>query len=167
MIASPSLIEAKEGMADGPVTSRPASLGLLIASLRNVNTQLGRSQSSLSEFQERSNSLQSIPISELVRLAELNPTDKLPTVVVRKLAHDKLTATISSKTREVGLCVGIVEGLTFLIWRHLEHYLLYSAAAQSVGNSRQQFQILDSGLTTAAHKTSFSEVSLVLNLNDI
>ena len=131
------------------MTSRPASLGLLIVSLRNVNTQLGRSQSTLSEYEERLNSLQSLPINELVRLAELNPTDKLPTVVVRRMAHDKLTATISSKTSEVGLCAGIVEGLAFLTWRHLEHYLLYSAAAQSVGNT---------GMTNML-KTSFSEVN--------
>ena len=164
LIASPSLLEAKEGMLDGPVTSRPASLGLLVVSLRNVNTQLGRSQSSLTEYQERLTSLQSLPISELVRLAEVDPTDKLPTVVVRRLASDKLTTTISNKTREVGLCAGIVEGLTFLVWRHLEHYLLYSSAAQSAGSTNplhqtfnKQFQPLETGITSS-HKTSFTEV---------
>ena len=147
------------------MSSRPASLGLLIISLKNVNTQLGRSQSSLSEYQERLNSLQSLPINELVRLAEVAPTEKLPTVVVRRMASDKLTTTISSKTREVGLCSGIVEGLTFLIWRHLEHYLLYSSAAQSAGTNSplqqsltRQHQALDTGISTTAHKTSFSEV---------
>ena len=168
LIASPSLLEAKEGMLDGPVTSRPASLGLLVVSLRNVNTQLGRSQSSLTEYQERLTSLQSLPISELVRLAEVDPTDKLPTVVVRRMASDKLTTTISNKTREVGLCAGIVEGLTFLVWRHLEHYLLYSSAAQAAGTTNplhqtfnKQFQPLETGITSA-HKASFTEVGQVV-----
>ena len=151
-------------MLDGPVSSRPASLGLLVVSLRNVNTQLGRSQTSLSEYEERLASLQSLPITELVRLAEVAPTEKLPTVVVRRMASDKLSATISYKTREVGLCAGIVEGLAFLVWRHLEHYLLYSSAAQSAGSTNplqqtfsRQLQPLETGITSA-HKTSFTEV---------
>jgi hypothetical protein len=45
------------------------------------------------------------------------------------MANEKLSATISSKTREVSLCAGTVEGLTFLVWRYLVHYLLYTTAA--------------------------------------
>ena len=149
LVVSASLMEATEGLSEGPVTSRPASLGLLLVSLTNVNSQLSRSQTGLADYKERLNSLQSLPVTELVRLAEVSPTEKLPTVLVRRMAQDKVTATISSKTSEVGLCAGIVEGLAFLTWRHLEHYLLYSAAAQSVGNT---------GMTNML-KTSFSEVN--------
>ena len=40
-------------------------------------------------------------------------------MAVRKLSNEKLSGTVSSKTREVSLCAGTVEGLTFLVWRHL------------------------------------------------
>ena len=80
---SSSMLEATEGLSEGPVTSRPASLGLLLVSLKNVNNQLTRSNHALSDHKERLNSLQSLPVTELVRLADVNPTDKLPTVLVR------------------------------------------------------------------------------------
>ena len=108
------------------MTSRPASLGLLVVSLTNVNTQLARSQTALADYKERLTSLQTLPVTELVRLAEVNPEVKLATVVVRRMAQDKVTSIISSKTLEVSLCSASLEGLIFLIWRHLEHNFLYS-----------------------------------------
>ena len=86
LVVTASMLEATEGLSEGPVTSRPASLGLLLVSLTNVNNQLSRSQNSLADYKERLNSLQSLPVTELVRLAEVNPTEKLPTLVVRRLA---------------------------------------------------------------------------------
>ena len=135
LVVTASMFEATEGLSEGPVTSRPASLGLLLVSLTNVNNQLSRSQNSLADYKERLNSLQSLPVTELVRLAEVNPTEKLPTLVVRRLAQDKVAATISSKAREVELCGASVEGLSFLVWRHLEHYLLYSSTAAQASQS--------------------------------
>ena len=96
-------MEATEGLSEGPVTSRPASLGLLLVSLRNVNNQLTRSQAALADHKERLTSLHSLPVTELVRLAEVNPEVKLARVVVRRMAQDKVTSIISSKTLEVSL----------------------------------------------------------------
>lgn len=48
LIVSPSLLEDVEGLSEGPVSSRPASLGLLIVSTRSVAAQLARSQVYLS-----------------------------------------------------------------------------------------------------------------------
>ena len=97
------MMEATEGLSEGPVTSRPASLGLLVVSLTNVNTQLARSQTALADYKERLTSLQSLPVTELVRLAEVNPEVKLATVVVRRMAQEKVPSIISSKTLEVSL----------------------------------------------------------------
>ena len=80
------------------MTSRPASLGLLLVSLQNVNNQLARSQAALADHKERLTSLHSLPVTELVRLAEVNPEVKLARVVVRRMAKDKVTYIISSKT---------------------------------------------------------------------
>jgi len=168
LIVSPSLLEATEGLSEAPVSSRPASLGLLIVTTRSVAAQLARSQASLSDYQARLSSIQSLPITELVRLAEISATDKLPTVVVRKMATEKISATIESKTREVSLCAGTVEGLTFLVWRHLEHYLLYSTAATTAGPgtpfqqafSRHNTSAVEVGGTTATHRNAFAKVDL-------
>ena len=39
----------------------------------------------------------------------------------------------SSLHLQVSLCTASVEGLVFLVWRHLEHFLLYSSAAAAAG----------------------------------
>merc|ERR1719232_1571651 len=92
-----------------------------------------RSQAALADHKERLTSLHSLPVTELVRLAEVNPEVKLARVVVRRMAQDKVTSIISSKTLEVSLCSASLEGLIFLIWRHLEHFLLYSGAPLAAG----------------------------------
>jgi hypothetical protein len=82
------------------------------------------------------------------------------------MANEKLSSTISSKTREVSLCAGTVEGLTFLVWRHLEHYLLYSTAATTAGPvtpfqqafSRHNSSVQEIGGTGASHRTAFAKV---------
>jgi len=168
LVVSASMMEATEGLSEGPVTSRPASLGLLLVSLTNVNNQLSRSQTGLADYKERLSSLQTLPVTELVRLAEVNPTEKLPTVLVRRMAQDKVTATISSKQREVELCGASVEGLTFLAWRHLEHFLLYSGAAAQAGQgtpiqeaySRHVSHALEQGYTTTLKQAGFGSVDL-------
>jgi len=84
------------------------------------------------------------------------------------MASEKLSTTISSKMREVSLCAGTVEGLTFLVWRHLEHYLLYSNAATTAGPvtpfqhafSRHSVVGVEVGATPASHRTAFAKVDL-------
>ena len=104
---------------------------------RTVAGQLTRSQTSLSDYQAR---LTSLPINELIRLSEITTTDKLPTLVVRKTANEKLSAIIFSKTWDVSLCAGTVEVLIFLVlvWCHLLDYLLYSTATAGPATHFQQ-----------------------------
>ena len=50
---------------------------------------------------------------------------------MRKLAGARLSASIGEKQLEVQLAAETVEALGFLLWRHLEHYLLYSNPAST------------------------------------
>ncbi len=50
---------------------------------------------------------------------------------MRKLAGVRLSASIGEKQLEVQLAAETVEALGFLLWRHLEHYLLYSNPAST------------------------------------
>ena len=94
LVVTASMLEATEGLSEGPVTSRPASLGLLLVSLTNVNNQLSRSQNSLADYKERLNSLQSLQVTELVRLAEVAPAPG-----ARALTHRATQQTTSRRTR--------------------------------------------------------------------
>jgi len=130
-VVTPSLLEDTQG----PASARPASLGLVVLSTRRVTAQLARSQAQLTEARDRLASLHALPLTELTALAQVSPSDKLPASTVRKLAQDRVASSIKGKEAEVSLCSASVEGLTFLLWRHLEHFLLYSTAATSAGPS--------------------------------
>jgi len=137
LVVSPSLLDACEGspgaMVGGRPASvgRPASLGLLVLSLKYLANHLARAQANLNELKEKEKGLSSCPTSELALLAEISPTEKLPGITVRRLAAKKLEAVISDKQLEVQLSSETLESMGFLLWRHLEHYLLYSSAALS------------------------------------
>jgi len=169
LVVSPSLLEASEGVSDGPaLSSRPASLGLLVVTLRNLGAQLARSQQALLESQERLSSLPSLPLTELSSLACVSPSDKLPTSTVRKLAGEKVSQAVAGRGKEVSLCLRGVEGLSFLVLRHLEHFLLYSTAAESAGPSTPYQQAVsrhnkaqkEVGSVPLAPRTGFSKVDL-------
>jgi len=78
----------------------------------------------------------------------VNPAEKLPASSVRKMAHAAAAAAITGKEAEVSLCTASVEGLVFLVWRHLEHFLLYSSAAAAAGPGTP-FQAAYTRLTAA------------------
>jgi hypothetical protein len=48
---------------------------------------------------------------------------------VRRLAGARLQAVLAGRRKELLLAAVSLESLVFLIWRHLEHFLLYSSAA--------------------------------------
>ena len=51
---------------------------------------------------------------------------------MRRLAGAKLSTQIHEEQLAVQLSAEAVEALAFLLWRHLEHYLLYSSTATAV-----------------------------------
>jgi len=108
---------------------RPASLGLLVLSLKYLATHLKKGQASLNELKEKEKGLSACPSSELASLAQIDPARKLPGVTVRRLAAAKLESIIAEKQLVVQLSSETLESMGFLLWRHLEHYLLFSSAA--------------------------------------
>ena len=48
---------------------------------------------------------------------------------MRRLAGSRLECMAASQRSELRLAAMSLESLAFLIWRHLEHFLLYSSAA--------------------------------------
>ena len=68
------------------------------------------------------------PINEI---SKVNPKLLYLGLVLRKLAGAKISTSITEKQLEVQLSAEAVEALGFLMWRHLEHYLLYSSTASA------------------------------------
>ena len=60
------------------------------------------------------------------KFAQVSPTEKMPAASIRKLAQERTASSVSTMESEVKLCTTTVEGLAFLLWRHLEHFLLYT-----------------------------------------
>ena len=60
---------------------------------------------------------------------QVSPTEKMPAASIRKLAQERTASSVSTMESQVKLCTATVEGLAFLLWRHLEHFLLYTRLA--------------------------------------
>ena len=99
----------------------------------------------LVEGKDRLAALPSLPLTELTamaqvaenidtvflslmspKFAQVSPTEKMPAASIRKLAQERTASSVSTMESEVKLCTATVEGLAFLLWRHLEHFLLYT-----------------------------------------
>ena len=93
------------------------------------------------EGKDRLAALPSLPLTELTAMAQVraimkcdieptfvqvSPTEKMPAASIRKLAQERTASSVSTMESEVKLCTATVEGLSFLLWRHLEHFLLYT-----------------------------------------
>ena len=74
---------------------------------------------------------------------QVSPTEKMPAASIRKLAQERTASSVSTMESEVKLCTATVEGLSFLLWRHLEHFLLYTRLALS-------FTLIESVSSSAA-----------------
>jgi len=75
---------------------------------------------------------------------------------------------VTTLEAEVKLCTSTVEGLAFLLWRHLEHFLLYTSAATTSGPAtpfqaafnRLHTVPLEQGSVPFSSKAAFSQSDL-------
>merc|ERR1719427_130170 len=139
LVVSPSLMEATEQIT-GKMSSKSASLGLFVLSIKNVASHLSKAQVTLNELKDKEKNISSFSTQELVSLAGTNPGEKLPGLILRKIVATKLGSCISEKELEVTLSAETVEALSFLLWRLLEHYLLYSTSAAVSSSTDSPYQ---------------------------
>jgi len=164
LVVSPSMVED----IGGPASSRAPSLGLLVTSARRLAKQLSVSKARLVEGKDRLAALPSLPLTELTAMAQVSPTEKMPAASIRKLAQERTASSVSTMESEVKLCTATVEGLSFLLWRHLEHFLLYTSAATTSGPgtpfqaafNRLHSAPLEQGIVPFSPKAAFSQADL-------
>merc|ERR1719210_1204578 len=90
----------------------------------------------------------------------------MPAAAIRKLAQERTASSVTTLEAEVKLCTSTVEGLAFLLWRHLEHFLLYTSAATTSGPAtpfqaafnRLHTVPLEQGSVPFSSKAAFSQV---------
>jgi len=122
----------------------------------------------LAEGKDRLAALPSLPLTELTALSQVSPTEKMPAASIRKLAQERTASSVKTMEAEVKLCIATVEGLAFLLWRHLEHFLLYTSAATTSGPAtpfqaafnRLHTTPLEHGVIPFSPKAAFSQIDL-------
>merc|ERR1712107_39497 len=115
----------KYGGGHGGPSLEPSSFSWTPRHLRSETGQAaGSQQSKLVETKDRLTALPSLPLTELTAMAQVSPSEKMPAAAIRKLAQERTASSVTTLEAEVKLCTSTVEGLAFLLWRHLEHFLL-------------------------------------------
>ncbi|XP_040581995.1 nuclear pore complex protein Nup205 [Lepeophtheirus salmonis] len=133
ILFTPSLSEAHG--SDGheylniSIPSRPPSLGHIVTVLRSLSNHLIAAHSSLTDLQDKLSSIQHLSSAELAIL--LGSKESIgKSMDKRLLASRKIKASIKNKEHEITLAGIAIEGASLLIWRHLEHFLLYACKNQ-------------------------------------
>ncbi|KAI1888548.1 hypothetical protein AGOR_G00186300 [Albula goreensis] len=120
--------------ADLPVPAVPASrvpsLGLVLYLLKNAAADFFRFHQSHQQSLSKLQGLENLPPEELKELCQAlvygsGGVDKIPPAQRSVLAKRRLVQLINNRAKLLALCSYIIETCLFVVWRHLEYYLLY------------------------------------------
>ncbi|XP_061677386.1 nuclear pore complex protein Nup205 isoform X2 [Syngnathoides biaculeatus] len=110
--------------------SRSPSLGLVLFLLKNSTTDFFRFHQSHRQSLGKLQSLDQLPPEELKELCQgLVPgpggVEKISSVQRSLLANRRLVQLVNNRAKLLALCFYIIETCLFVLWRHLEYYLLH------------------------------------------
>ncbi|XP_033102050.1 nuclear pore complex protein Nup205-like isoform X2 [Anneissia japonica] len=142
VLFTPSLSEALardyHQVTDIPMASlsatKPPSLGIIVRHLRQVaNTFLPSLDAHQQMVHKLSNitELSSEELKEIIKPVITDGIEKLSASYRQQVASRKLAQVIRLKAQELALKYYILENCLFLIWRHLEFYLIHCQPADS------------------------------------
>ncbi|XP_077424154.1 nuclear pore complex protein Nup205 [Vanacampus margaritifer] len=120
------------GRADLPNTaySRAPSLGLVLFLLKNSAADFFRFHQSHRQSLAKQQSLDQLPSEELKELCQglvsgPGGVEKISSAQRSLLANKRLVQLINNRAKLLALCSYIIETCLFVLWRHLEYYLLH------------------------------------------
>ncbi|XP_023681691.2 nuclear pore complex protein Nup205 isoform X1 [Paramormyrops kingsleyae] len=133
---SPSVAEpaGRDGPRTDPLPSAPCSrvpsLGLVLYLLRNTASDFFRFHQDHRQNLDKLQGLEQLPPDEVKELCQAivstsGGVDKIPSVQRSVLAKRRLVQLINNRAKLLALCSYIIETCLFVLWRHLEYYLLY------------------------------------------
>ncbi|KAM6946237.1 nuclear pore complex protein Nup205 [Aplochiton taeniatus] len=110
--------------------SRVPSLGLVLFLLKNSATDFFRFHQSHRQSLGKLQSLEQLPPEELKELCQAlvsgsGGVEKISSVQRSLLAKRRLVQLINNRAKLLSLCSYLIETCLFVLWRHLEYYLLY------------------------------------------
>ncbi|CAL8262242.1 unnamed protein product [Merluccius merluccius] len=111
-------------------SSRVPSLGLVLYLLKTSAADFSRYHQSHRQSLSKLQALDQLPPEELKELCQglvLGPggVDKISSVQRSLLAKRRLVQLINNRAKLLALCSYVIETCLFVLWRHLEYYLLY------------------------------------------
>ncbi|XP_024279660.1 nuclear pore complex protein Nup205 [Oncorhynchus tshawytscha] len=133
---SPSVNEpaSRDGHTDlalpSALYSRVPSLGLVLFLLKNSAADFFRFHQSHRQALGKLQSLEQLPPEELKELCAAlvsgtGGVEKISSVQRSLLAKRRLVQLINNRAKLLALCSYVIETCLFVMWRHLEYYLLY------------------------------------------
>ncbi|KAJ8002888.1 hypothetical protein DPEC_G00163630 [Dallia pectoralis] len=133
---SPSVTEpaSRDGRTDQSLPSAPYSrvpgLGLVLFLLKNSAADFFRYHQSHRQALGKLQSLEQLPPEELKELCAAlvsgtGGVEKISSVQRSLLAKRRLVQLINNRAKLLALCSYVIETCLFVLWRHLEYYLLY------------------------------------------
>ncbi|KAI4886720.1 hypothetical protein NFI96_014775 [Prochilodus magdalenae] len=113
-----------------PSVSRVPSLGLVLLLLKNSATDFFRYHDSHRQSLGKLQRLEQLAPEELKELCQglvsgSSGVEKIPSVQRSVLAKRRLVQLVNNRAKLLALCSYSIETCLFVIWRHLEYYLLY------------------------------------------
>ncbi|XP_077593961.1 nuclear pore complex protein Nup205 isoform X1 [Stigmatopora nigra] len=114
--------------------SRAPSLGLVLFLLKNSTNDFFRFHQSHRQSLGKLQSLDQLPPEELKELCQglvsgPGGVEKISSVQRSLLAKRRLVQLINNRAKLLALCSYIIETCLFVLWRHLEYYLLHCTPA--------------------------------------
>ncbi|KAF4101210.1 nuclear pore complex protein Nup205 isoform X1 [Onychostoma macrolepis] len=111
-------------------SARVPSLGLVLLLLKNSATEFFRYHDSHRQSLNKLERVEQLPPEELKELCQglvsgSGGVEKIPSVQRNVLAKRRLVQLVNNRAKLLALCSYIIETCLFVIWRHLEFYLLY------------------------------------------
>ncbi|KAL1257028.1 hypothetical protein QQF64_012573 [Cirrhinus molitorella] len=111
-------------------SARVPSLGLVLLLLKNSATDFFRYHDSHRQSLNKLERVEQLPPEELKELCQglvsgSGGVEKISSVQRNVLAKRRLVQLVNNRAKLLALCSYIIETCLFVIWRHLEFYLLY------------------------------------------
>uniref|UniRef100_A0A4W4E6A7 Nucleoporin 205 n=1 Tax=Electrophorus electricus TaxID=8005 RepID=A0A4W4E6A7_ELEEL len=113
-----------------PSVSRVPSLGLVLLLLKNSTASFFHYHDTHTQSLAKLERLEQLAPEELRELCQglvsgTGGVEKIPSVQRSVMAKRRLVQLVNNRAKLLALCSYIIETCLFVIWRHLEYYLLY------------------------------------------
>lgn len=105
-------------------TYQAPSLGIVVYQLRQCANQFQAVSDSHRQHQRKLSSIHDLSSEDLKQLSDVTGSEKMSSHQRQAVARQRLHQIVASKSQELQHLSYILENCLFIIWRHLEYYLL-------------------------------------------